>query len=49
MIIWDALEYPRLTTNALALDAINQADADHALIVSDISLWEISMFIKNNV
>jgi PIN domain nuclease of toxin-antitoxin system len=43
-IIWDALEQQRITP--VALKAINNADAHNALIVSDISIWEISMLIK---
>ena len=43
-IIWDALEPTELTKNAT--DAINKADEHNALIISDISIWEISMLIK---
>lgn len=43
-IIWDALEPQQLT--AKALKAINKADNHNALIIADISLWEISMLIK---
>lgn len=42
-IIWDALDRP-MTPKALT--AINNADAHNALIICDISLWEISMLIK---
>jgi PIN domain nuclease of toxin-antitoxin system len=43
-IIWDALEPCRLSTEAKS--AIEQAHARDKLIVSDISLWEIAMLIK---
>tara|TARA_R110000868_G_scaffold158377_5_gene386453 strand:+ start:1740 stop:2135 length:396 start_codon:yes stop_codon:yes gene_type:complete len=43
-IIWDALERDKLSKNAL--NAINKADESNALIISDISIWEISMLIK---
>ena len=43
-IIWDALEPGKLSKNAL--NAINKADESNALIISDISIWEISMLIK---
>jgi len=43
-IIWDALEPAKLTKKAL--NAINNADQQNALIISDISIWEISMLIK---
>ena len=43
-IIWDALEHQQLSPTALK--AINKADAHNALIISDISIWEISMLIK---
>ncbi len=43
-IIWDALEPTSLTFTALK--AINHADENNALIISDISIWEISMLIK---
>jgi len=43
-IIWDALEPDKLSKNAL--NAINKADESNALIISDISIWEISMLIK---
>ena len=45
-IIWDALEPDKLSKNAL--NAINKADDSNALIISDISIWEISMLIKKN-
>ena len=43
-IIWDALEPSKLTQKATK--AIEKADKHHALMISDISLWEISMLIK---
>ncbi len=43
-ILWDALDRDQLTDKAL--DAINKADEFNALIISDISVWEISMLIK---
>lgn len=43
-IIWDALKPDKLT--AKAKKAIDQADEHQALIISDISIWEISMLIK---
>ena len=43
-IIWDALEPGKLSKNAL--NAINKADKSNALIISDLSIWEISMLIK---
>ena len=42
-IIWDALDRNQLTKKAL--NAINKADEAGALIISDISLWEISMLV----
>jgi len=43
-IIWDALEPSKLSDNAIS--AIEKADKHNALIISDISIWEISMLIK---
>jgi PIN domain nuclease of toxin-antitoxin system len=43
-IIWDALDPKQLS--AKAKKAINKADENNALIISDISLWEISMLSK---
>lgn len=43
-VIWDALDRQQLSSKALT--AINRADEFHALIVSDISIWEIAMLIK---
>ncbi len=43
-IVWDALEQARITPNALK--AINRADEHNALIISDISIWEVPMLIR---
>ena len=43
-IVWDALKPIQLTRKAR--NAINKADKRNALIISDISIWEISMLIK---
>ena len=43
-IVWDALEPTKLSDAALA--AINKADEHNALIIADISLWEIAMLIN---
>ena len=43
-IIWDALEPDKLSNKAMS--AIKKADKSNALIISDISIWEISMLIK---
>jgi PIN domain nuclease of toxin-antitoxin system len=43
-IIWDALKPDQLSKSAL--NAINKADESNALIISDISVWKISMLIK---
>lgn len=43
-IIWDALDQDQLTTRART--AINKADQHNALVICDISLWEIAMLIK---
>ncbi|PCK05777.1 MAG: PIN domain-containing protein [Alteromonadaceae bacterium] len=43
-ILWDALEPEQLTDKAL--NAINKADEFNALIISDISVWEIAMLVK---
>ena len=45
-IIWDALDQTKLTDKAKA--AIAKADEHNALIISDISIWEISMLIKRS-
>ena len=44
VIIWDALEPSKLSDNAIS--AIEKADKHNALIISDISIWEITMLIK---
>jgi len=43
-IIWDALETSKLSNRAIS--AIEEADKLNTLIISDISIWEISMLIK---
>lgn len=43
-IVWDALDQAQLT--AKALKAIDKADQHNALIISDISIWEIAMLIR---
>ena len=43
-IIWDALSPKRLSRKAKK--AINHADEQNALIIADISLWEIAMLLK---
>ena len=43
-IIWDAIDSPKLTVKAKK--AIENADKNNALIISDISIWEISMLIN---
>lgn len=43
-LIWDAIEQSQLSTKALA--AIEKADSHNALIVADISLWEVAMLIS---
>ena len=43
-IIWDALGDKQLTPKAL--NAIHKADDHNALIICDISIWEISMLVK---
>ena len=45
-IIWDALEPSKLSKKAKT--AIEKADENKELIISDISIWEISMLIKKN-
>jgi len=44
IVIWDALKQDKITQKAL--DTINKADEHNALIISDITLWEISLLIK---
>ena len=43
-IIWDALDKKQLTENALK--GIDKADEFNALIISDISIWEVAMLAK---
>lgn len=43
-ILWDALGDSQLT--AKASQAIQEADDRNALIISDISIWEIAMLVK---
>lgn len=43
-VVWDALDRRQLTDKALS--AINKADEFNALIVSDISIWEIAMLVN---
>ena len=45
-IIWDALDPDKLTDKAKT--AITRADEHNALIISDISIWEISMLIRRS-
>lgn len=43
-VLWDALEPQKLTKKAL--EAIDNAEQQSALLVADISIWEIAMLIK---
>lgn len=43
-VIWDALDRQQLTEKAQ--NAINKADKFNALIISDISIWEIAMLVQ---
>ena len=45
-IIWDALAPYKLTQKAKK--AIESADSNNEIIICDISIWEISMFVKRN-
>ena len=45
-IIWDALDRSKITDEAA--EAIEKADVHNALIVADISIWEIAMLIKRS-
>lgn len=45
-IIWDALDPTKLSDKAKA--AIEKADKHEALIISDISIWEIAMLVKRS-
>lgn len=42
-VIWDALDRQQLTDRAL--NAINKADEFDALVISDITVWEIAMLV----
>ncbi len=44
VIVWDALAPGQLSSKAQ--DAISKADEQNALIISDISLWEVAMLIE---
>ena len=46
VIIWDAINPGKLSENATK--AINKADEHHALIIADISIWEISMLMQKS-
>jgi len=43
-IVWDALQPNKLS--AKAKNAIEKADKNNALIIADISIWEVSMLVK---
>lgn len=43
-IIWDAIDPGKLSSRAIK--AINRAEQQDALIISDISIWEIAMLVK---
>jgi PIN domain nuclease of toxin-antitoxin system len=43
ILIWDALDKKKLKPKVI--QAINIADETHKLLISDISLWEVSMLI----
>ena len=43
-VLWDALEPQQLTKKAI--EAIDNADQSSALLIADISIWEIAMLIK---
>jgi PIN domain nuclease of toxin-antitoxin system len=43
-ILWDALAPVQLSKKAA--QAINKADKQNTLVISDISLWEIAMLMK---
>jgi len=42
-VIWDSLDRQQLTSKSLS--AINKADEFNALIISDITIWEIAMLV----
>jgi len=43
-VIWDALDPNQLSSKAKK--AIDRADQQNALVVSDISMWEVAMLVK---
>lgn len=43
-IIWDAIDPSQLS--AKAVETIDRADQQSALIMSDISIWEVAMLVK---
>ena len=43
-VIWDALDPQQLSYRAL--DVINQAGEFNALIISDITIWEVAMLVQ---
>ena len=43
-VIWDALDRQQLSEKAL--NAINKADEFNAIIISDITIWEIAMLTQ---
>jgi PIN domain nuclease of toxin-antitoxin system len=43
VIIWDALDQKQLSK--LVIETVEKADNENSLLISDISLWEISMLI----
>lgn len=45
-IVWDALQARELSEKAK--NAIEKADNNNALIIADISIWEVSMLVKKN-
>ena len=45
-VLWDALEPQKLTKKAL--EAIDNAEQQSALVVADISIWEIAVLIKKS-
>ena len=46
IIIWDALKPEAISRKAKK--AINQANENDGIIISEISLWEIAMLMKKN-
>ena len=43
-VIWDALDPNKLSTKARK--AIDRADQHNALVLSDISIWEVAMLVN---